>query len=198
MCCLIHFWVIALWVFLQSLRYILKSHIKKRTEYNKHYHITLHVSCDHLINWMTHYVGWDWSLRTAAITGLLFIPQVNVSMEAMVMLMMPAGDTSWYLPELSGSPTSRDIWSEYLWYNNGSLTCHKILQHGASGFTSHPKEGVVRIFIALKNPSPQPGLNVWPFGLAASTPPRRLSDHYFTALHISQKLVYIALSVTCF
>jgi hypothetical protein len=30
------------------------------------------------------------------------------------------------------------------------LTCSKILRHGTSGFTSHPKEGVLRIFIALK------------------------------------------------
>jgi hypothetical protein len=28
---------------------------------------------------------------------------------------------------------------------------------GPSRFTSHPKEGVLRIFIALKNPSPWPG-----------------------------------------
>jgi hypothetical protein len=34
----------------------------------------------------------------------------------------------------------------------GSLTCCKILWHGADGFTSLPKEGVLRIFIALKNP----------------------------------------------
>jgi hypothetical protein len=31
--------------------------------------------------------------------------------------------------------------------SNGSLTCHKILRHGADGFTSLPKEGVLRIFI---------------------------------------------------
>jgi hypothetical protein len=30
-----------------------------------------------------------------------------------------------------------------------SLTCRKILPHGADGFTSTPKEGVLRIFIAL-------------------------------------------------
>jgi hypothetical protein len=34
-----------------------------------------------------------------------------------------------------------------------SLTCCKILRHGADGFAFHPKEGVLRIFIALKNPS---------------------------------------------
>jgi hypothetical protein len=38
----------------------------------------------------------------------------------------------------------------HIW--NGSLTCRKILRHGVEGFTSPPKE-VVRIFIALKNPS---------------------------------------------
>jgi hypothetical protein len=67
-------------------------------------------------------------------------------------------------PELSGNPSSRVIWEQvrgmdekarilpiqYLRYLNGSLTCRKILQ-GASGFTSHPKEVVLRIFIALEN-----------------------------------------------
>jgi hypothetical protein len=32
----------------------------------------------------------------------------------------------------------------------GFLTCCENLTHGASGFTSHPKEGVLRMFIALK------------------------------------------------
>jgi hypothetical protein len=31
-----------------------------------------------------------------------------------------------------------------------SFTCRKILRHGASGFASPQKEGVLRIFIALK------------------------------------------------
>jgi hypothetical protein len=39
----------------------------------------------------------------------------------------------------------------------GSLTCRKILPHGTDGFTSPPKEGVLRIFIALKHPSPLAG-----------------------------------------
>jgi hypothetical protein len=34
------------------------------------------------------------------------------------------------------------------------LTCSKILRRGTSGFTFHPKEVVLLIFIALKNPSP--------------------------------------------
>jgi hypothetical protein len=44
------------------------------------------------------------------------------------------------------------------------LTCHKISRHGTSGFTSHSKEGVLRIFIAIKNPSPWPGSNSRPLG----------------------------------
>jgi hypothetical protein len=36
---------------------------------------------------------------------------------------------------------------QHLWYVKGSFTCRKILRHGTSGFTSHPKEGVLRIFI---------------------------------------------------
>jgi hypothetical protein len=34
------------------------------------------------------------------------------------------------------------------------LECRKILRYGAGGFTSPPKEGVLRIFIALKNSTP--------------------------------------------
>jgi hypothetical protein len=47
-----------------------------------------------LIFWLIDYVGWDLCLRTAAITGLLFIPRENVRVRAVVM-MMPAGDNSW-------------------------------------------------------------------------------------------------------
>jgi hypothetical protein len=36
----------------------------------------------------------------------------------------------------------------------GFLTCRKILRLGADGFTSPPYEGLLPIFIALKNPSP--------------------------------------------
>jgi hypothetical protein len=48
-----------------------------------------------------------------------------------------------------------------------SLTCRKILRHGTSGFTSHPKKGVLRIFIGLKNPSPRQGVNPRPLGPVA-------------------------------
>jgi hypothetical protein len=66
------------------------------------------------------------------------------------------------------------------WDFKSSLTCRKILRHGTSGFTSHLKEGVLRTFIALKNPSPWLGSNPKPLGPGASkltiTPPRRLMD----------------------
>jgi hypothetical protein len=40
----------------------------------------------------------------------------------------------------------------------GFLTCRKILRHAADGFNFPPKEDVLRIFIALKNPSPSAGI----------------------------------------
>jgi hypothetical protein len=85
---------------------------------------------------------------------MLFIPQVNVSMDS-----HGGGgdddddDAGWgkllTRPlELSGNPTSRDIWKrvggmyegenfacQYLRYVNGFLTCRKILRHGV------PSEG---------------------------------------------------------
>jgi hypothetical protein len=49
------------------------------------------------------------------------------------------------------------------------------LRHGTDGFTSPPKEVVLRIFITLKN-RPRPGLNPRTLGPVASTlttsPPR--------------------------
>jgi hypothetical protein len=56
------------------------------------------------------------------------------------------------------------------------FTCGKIL-HGASGFPSHPKKAVLRIFVAFKIPSPRRGLNSQPLGTVASklitTSPKR-------------------------
>jgi hypothetical protein len=37
--------------------------------------------------------------------------------------------------------------------SKGSLTCRKSIRQGVDGFTSPSKEGVLRIFNALKNPS---------------------------------------------
>jgi hypothetical protein len=98
-------------------------------------------------------------------------------------MMMAAGDNSWLvhqsspavLPaETSGASMRNGRRSEnssykYLKYLKRSLTCLKILRHGTSSLTSHPKEGVQRIFIALKNPSPRPRL-YYPLGTTASVP----------------------------
>jgi hypothetical protein len=60
--------------------------------------------------------------------------------------------------------------------SKGSLTCHNIFLHGAEGLTSSPKEGVLRIFFALKNPFPRTGFNQRTLDQVASTlttrPPR--------------------------
>jgi hypothetical protein len=106
------------------------------------------------------------------------------------MVMMLAGNNSWLvhqsslaiLPaETSGASRrngrrSENFAYQYLKYLKVNLICNKII-HVTSGFTSHPKERVLGILIALKNPSPRPGLNSRHLGSVASTlittPPRR-------------------------
>jgi hypothetical protein len=130
-------------------------------------------------------------LRTTAINGLIAHPPDECDVES-----HDDDDAGWGKlqicpPELSGNPTSRDIWHQVGRMNEEVrilhisifdmstelLTCRKILRHEASGFTSHSKEGVVQNFIALKNPSPRLGLNPRALGPVASTlitiPPRR-------------------------
>jgi hypothetical protein len=46
----------------------------------------------------------------------------------------------------------------------GFLTFNKILQHGTHGFTSPPKEVMLRIFIAAKNPSNLTGFELTNLG----------------------------------
>jgi hypothetical protein len=52
----------------------------------------------------------------------------------------------------------------FLSHLKGFLTCRKFLRHGTDGLSFPPKEVRQRIFIALKNPSPRPGLNSWTVG----------------------------------
>jgi hypothetical protein len=89
---------------------------------------------------------------------------------------------------------------QYLWYVSGSFTCRQILRHRSSGFTSHPKENVLRDFIALKNPSPQPGLNPRPFGAVASTltaaPTRRQATRYESLLKMSNIAIFTNFFIT--
>jgi hypothetical protein len=43
-----------------------------------------------------------------------------------------------------------DLWSIFVHTSKESLICCNILRHGADGFTSSPKEGVLRNFIAFR------------------------------------------------
>jgi hypothetical protein len=81
-----------------------------------------------------------------------------------MMMMIPAGDNSWIVHQISlavlpaetsgecrrNGRRSENFAHQYLKCLKGSLTCRKILRHGTSGFTSHPKEGVLRILSPLK------------------------------------------------
>jgi hypothetical protein len=59
---------------------------------------------------------------------------------------------------------------KYLFHTlQGSLTCRKILWHEADGFTSLPKEVVLRILLPLKIHRPQSGLNPRTVGPMPST-----------------------------
>jgi hypothetical protein len=60
-------------------------------------------------------------------------------------------------------------------YFKGSLTRHKILRHGAGGFTFLPKEAVQRIFIAIKNSSLSAGFE--PVSLGSDI---KHDNHYTT------------------
>jgi hypothetical protein len=140
-------------------------------------------------------MGWDWRLRTAASTGLLFIPgwlqcrpwYDGINWSWLLTCLPEHSDSHQYcLAVLSAEISLEQVgeWTKEMrissirpWDLKRSLTCHKILQHRTSGFTSHPKV-CCGFFIALKNPSPWPGSNLRPLGPVASTltttPPRRL------------------------
>jgi hypothetical protein len=136
-------------------------------------------------------MGWDYVSELRPPTGLLFIPR-----------MICEHGERWWWCQLGINPYSstRALWQSYqqrhlgqvggmaeglrefclysIWHTSRDLlTCSKILRHGTSGFTSYLKEGVLHIFISLKNPSPRSGLNPRPMGPVTSTltttPPRR-------------------------
>jgi hypothetical protein len=131
------------------------------------------------------YDGVRLCLRTAATNGPIVHPPGDMwACRAMVVIIIiPAGDNFWlvhrsllqschqrHLGQVGGMDEGVRILSiQYLRWLKRSLTWRKILRRGTFGFTSHPKEGVLRIFIALKNQSPRPGLNLPPSGPMAST-----------------------------
>jgi hypothetical protein len=57
----------------------------------------------------------------------------------------------------------------FIIFNTSTDFTVKSYDMGPSRFTSHSKEGVLRIFIALKNQLLRPGLNLQPLGSLAST-----------------------------
>jgi hypothetical protein len=144
-----------------------------------HTYIHTYIHTRTVEDWTWHdYDGARLYLRTAAINRPTVHPpgDIRVSTWRAMVVMMPAGCNSWlvHLSSLAVLPAetsganrrngrrSENFAHQYLKYLKGSLTRRKILRHGTSGFTSHPKEVVLRIFIALKNPSTWPGFKPWP------------------------------------
>jgi hypothetical protein len=135
---------------------------------------------------------WDWRLRTGHHWPIVHPPGecVNVSGEPWWWCQLGINpDLStrarWqsyqqrYLERMGGMDEGvRILHIHYLWYVNGSFTWRKILRHGTFPLYFASERKVLRIFIALKNPSPWPGLNPRPLGPVTSTltttPPRRL------------------------
>jgi hypothetical protein len=130
-------------------------------------------------------MGWDYVSEPR--------PPSDMWARSTIVIMMPAGDNSWLVhhsslavlkAETSGESRrngrrSENFAYQYLKYLKGSFTCRKILRHGMGPSRLLPirEEGVLRIFIALKNPTHWPGSNPRPLGPVASTPtttpPRR-------------------------
>jgi hypothetical protein len=72
--------------------------------------------------------------------------------------------------------------TKYLFHTSkGSITCHKILRHGADFFTSHPKMSCSAGFLSpLKNPSLSAGLNPRSLGPVTSTKTTRKTNNTLT------------------
>jgi hypothetical protein len=59
--------------------------------------------------------------------------------------------------------------SIFVHISKGPSTCHSVLRHGADGFISSPMEGVLWIFIVLKNLLPSNGFEPKTLGPIVST-----------------------------
>jgi hypothetical protein len=104
-------------------------------------------------------------------TGLLFVPQVIKQHGRPRWNDVGKGRFLIRPRELSGNSTNSHVVAKRKKLGKGYdefgltkylcsyRTCRKILQHGADGFTSPPKEGVLRNYIALKIHRPLPDVN---------------------------------------
>jgi hypothetical protein len=142
-------------------------------------------------------MGRDWHLRTAASTGSFSFPG-DLRCGPRMMILTGANFQLDYQSALAAPSTlrrschPRHHWSEWEvgegnenlvypspWGFNRHFISRKILINETSDFTSHLKEGLLRIFIALRNPPPWPVSNPRTLGTVASTlittPPRRLN-----------------------
>jgi hypothetical protein len=72
---------------------------------------------------------------------------------------------------------------------HGFLTCRKIKRHGADGFNSPPKEGLLLIFIALKNPSSSPGFEPSNLGYIGKHENHQTTENDEVRLTIIQYLI---------
>jgi hypothetical protein len=160
------------------------------------------ISCNHCIAYrVSHHkrfmmmivsMGRDYVSELRPPTGRLFIPQVmwtwRIIVEWCRQRKIPDSFTGALWQSYQQSSGSKQAeWAKGLRIRScevfllilasGFFTCRKFSRHGASGFTSLPKERVLRIFIALKNPSPRLGLNPRTLGpvvtTLAITAPRR-------------------------
>jgi hypothetical protein len=113
-------------------------------------------------------MGWDYVSELRPLTGPLFILQdTHVSMEnhgGMKMSIQKTPDSStralWQSYQQSHLVANRRNWRQewefgfvkyFCSYLQVIFTCHKILQHGASGFTSPPKKMCCGFLLKIHN-----------------------------------------------
>jgi hypothetical protein len=131
-------------------------------------------------------------LSTAATSEPIVRPPCDMWAWRAMVVMMPPGDNSWLVHQsslavlLAETPGAsrrnrrkrENFAYQYLRYLKGFLHAVKSYDMGHPALLSIREEGVLRIFIAIKNQSPRPSLNPPPLGPVASTltttPPRRL------------------------
>jgi hypothetical protein len=106
-------------------------------------------------------MGWHYIYKLWPPMGVLFIPQVIHEHGEPWWNDINKGKLLIHWPELSGNPTSSHLVAKheelakemklalpsiFVHTSESYLTCHKILRHGANGFTSPPKEGMLQTF----------------------------------------------------